>query len=273
MPSLKFEKGAMTCLDYDECGLCWAVCQMYTISTGAAGLVNINTLAAISYDRYTVVVRRVLPVHHVSRSMTRLVIAVIWISSVLWMMFPMMGWGHFTLEGTGTSCTFDYLDRSAANRAYVTTLTLANFVVPLIVIVFSYVRIFLSVSAVRRGLMDNWPEFSLQSQRQGRKLHTELKMAVTTLVIVGVFCVSWTPYVIVATIALFGDAHLVTPMTSAVPCLLAKVATVSNPPLYSLGHPKFRKKIRLLVMSAMNRNPNVSMSSFTVSMDHPPTTL
>ena len=223
-----------------------SVCQLYGVTTGTAGLVTINTLAAISFDRYTVVVRRVRPIHHISKAINLLVIVVIWLVSVLWAACPLLGWSHYTLEGIGTTCTFDYLTRTARNTSFVVMLMVFNFGLPLILIVFSYSRIFQAVASVRRGLMDCSPRISVGSHRQQVRGQTELRTATTILVIIAFFCIAWTPYVIVALLGLFGDVSVVTPTVSALPCILAKVATVSNPPLYSIGHPKFRKKIRYL---------------------------
>ena len=88
----------------------------------------------------------------------------------------------------------------------------------------------------------------------------EVRSATAILMIVGFFCVAWTPYCIIALIGLFGDVRMVTPLASAVPCVLAKMATVSNPPLYSLGHPKFRKKIAYLVKHYFRRSLTSSAS-------------
>ncbi|KAL8579425.1 hypothetical protein ACOMHN_026790 [Nucella lapillus] len=231
-----------------------ALCQLYGSTTGIAGLVTINTLAAISYDRYTVVVRHVGPVRYISKSMTLKVILVIWLLSVLWIVLPLAGWSHYTLEGIGTTCTFDYLTRTPLNVSYVIVLMVTNFLFPLLVILYSYARIFMSVASVQRGLMDCSPEISIGTQRQRFRRQTEMKTASSMLIIVTFFCLSWTPYVIVSLIGLFGDVTLVSPVVSALPCIFAKVATVSNPPLYSLGHPKFRKKIRYLVKSSFRRS-------------------
>lgn len=241
----------------------FSVCQIYGATTGTAGLVTINTLAAISYDRYTVVVRRVGPMHHISKHTTLLVIAVTWLVSVLWVTAPLLGWSHFILEGIGTSCSFDYLTRGPKNGSYVIVLMVCNFGLPLMLIVYSYVRIFISVCSVQRGLMDFTPQIAVGTQRQRSRRRTEVKVAFTMLAIICFFCLAWTPYVIVAVIGLFGDVSLVTPTVSAIPCIFAKVATVSNPPLYSIGHPKFRKKIRYLVKSSFQRVPTITSSPQT----------
>ncbi|XP_076456669.1 rhodopsin-like [Babylonia areolata] len=246
------------------------VCQVYGATTGIAGLVTINTLAAISYDRYTVVVRHVgQPVRYISKSLNLRMIVVIWLLSASWMVLPLAGWAHFTLEGIGTTCTFDYLTRTPLNVSFIIVLMVTNFAAPLLLILYSYARIFLSVSSVQRVLMDCSPQISIGTQRQRFRRQTEVKTAFSVLIIVSFFCLAWTPYVIVSLIGLFGDVSLVSPVVSALPCIFAKVATVSNPPLYSIGHPKFRKKIRYLVKSSFRRGSMHQTNSPQTTQDIP----
>nr|KAG5714935.1 hypothetical protein BaRGS_000423 [Batillaria attramentaria] len=199
------------------------VCQLYGATTGIAGLVTINTLAAISYDRYTVMVRRVGPVRYISKQMTLMVIVTIWVMSSLWVVAPLLGWSSFTLEGLGTTCTFDYLTTSTKNRSYVVTLMVTNFLAPLVVIIYSYGRIFMSVASVRQTLMDCSPQIAVgtQTQRLRFRHQTEIKTATTIFMIVCFFCVAWTPYCIVALIGLYGDVSLARELISDLKMQLA----------------------------------------------------
>ncbi|XP_076458074.1 rhodopsin-like [Babylonia areolata] len=237
------------------------VCQFYATTTGVAGLVTINTLAAISFDRYNVVVRHGSHPPRNTKKVNLLVILIIWLLSTLWATSPVLWRGRYTLEGIGTTCTFDYLGRDRDNVCFVVVMMVFNFAVPLLVIVFSYTQIFMSVLSVQRGLMDCSPHIAVgtRSQQPFRR-QTELKTASTILMIICFFCLAWTPYVVVCAIGLFGDVSLVTPLVSAIPCVLAKAATVSNPPLYSLGHPKFRKKISCLLSRTISREPYYSVA-------------
>jgi r-opsin len=235
------------------------VCQLYGLTTGTAGLVTINTLAAISYDRYTVLCSLTNPHRHMTRPKVLAVIATVWFFSALWVTAPLAGWTRFTLEGIGTSCTFDYLTRDTQTKSYLLLLMTFNFALPLILIVYSYTRIFLAVAAVQRGLMMCTSDTAVLRNSVGggsaiRRYNTELRTAKTILIIVGLFCVAWGPYCIVALIGLFGDAASVTPLVSALPCIFAKMATVANPPLYSIGNPKFRKKIAFLIKTSFRRH-------------------
>ncbi|XP_012943629.1 rhodopsin, GQ-coupled [Aplysia californica] len=230
---------------------CWVMgflgCQVYGVSSGVAGLVTINTLAAISVDRFVVVVHRLSPMHQMGKSTTGVIIIAIWALSVIWAVLPITGVSSYRLEGMGTSCTFDYASRTSSNRWFFIALVIFNFFIPLALIIFSYWRIYASVRAVKRELK------LLQSARTSilRKrfeVQAEIKTAITALVIISIFCLAWTPYVIIAFVGLYGPTTAIDPLVSMFPNILAKISTVSNPILYSIGHPEVRKKMKKLFL-------------------------
>lgn len=243
---------------------CSAGCHAYAFVGSVASFVSINTLAAIAVDRCLVIVKIMKLHNRPSRTYFYMAIAIIWIYSVIWGAVPIVGWGKYILEGTNTSCTFDFLTRSVSNRLYVTTIFLAHFVVPVSIIICSYYLIFQTVSKHRREFDkaarifgEERVPFSVRKHYSGIK--NELKTAKVSIIVILVFCVSWFPYATVALIGEFGDAILVTRLASGIPCLCAKFSTVVNPLIYALLHPKFR--VRLFSMSTcseLNRLQNHS---------------
>ncbi|KAL8559135.1 hypothetical protein ACOMHN_046183 [Nucella lapillus] len=249
-------------------------CQFYGLMTGTTGLVTINTLAAISYDRQMAVVHHLSPRRHDSKALNLMVILVIWTVSGLWVSAPFVGWGSYILEGIGTTCTFDYLSRDPKNLSFVLLLMVFNFAIPMVLIVFFYSKIFMAVTSVQRELVECLSNITVDTQRQLFRRKSELKTARAIVVIICFFCIAWTPYVIVSLMGLVGDVSLVTPLVSALPCLLAKVATVSNLPLYSIGHPKFRREMcRLLRRTSLRgtlyRRAGVSILNVTPDNNNP----
>lgn len=80
------------------------------------------------------------------------------------------------------------------------------------------------------------------------KARTEMKLIRCAATLIAVWTIAWTPY---ATIALMGvfcpDSGLITPLTSMLPALFCKAASVVDPYIYSCSHPKYRSEIRSLV--------------------------
>jgi r-opsin len=118
--------------------LFFSVCNAYAALTGTAGLVTINTLALISQDRYRAVARHINPTQPRPNRATVAAAVGVWIYSLSWALAPLLGWGTYVLDGIGTTCSFDYFTRTTGNIAFVLSITVGNFVLPLTVIVFSY---------------------------------------------------------------------------------------------------------------------------------------
>lgn len=175
-------------------------------------------------------------------------VAFIWIYSLLWASAPFYGFGRYIVEGTNSSCTFDFFTRSLNNRLYVLSIFFAHFVIPLIIIICSY-------SMIYRIISQHSNEFKLAARTYGendvpltiRKCNTgvkyEAKTARVSLIVILVFCISWTPYACIALLGEFGDSDKVTRLSAGIPCMIAKLSTVINPLIYALLHPMFRQKL------------------------------
>jgi len=210
--------------------------------------VSINTLAVIAVDRCFVIVR-LLPLHNrMSRKTFITVITFLWLYSILWACAPFYGFGRYILEGTNTSCTFDFLTRTLNVRIYVIGIFFAHFIVPVIVIIVSYILIFRKIVQYKNELIEatkvhDEQEVPLKTRKIISGFSHETKTARVSIIVITVFCVSWTPYAIVALIGEFGDASSVTRLVSGIPCVFAKFSTIVNPLVYALLHPNFRLKL------------------------------
>lgn len=115
-------------------------------------MVTINSLAAISADRYWAVVWRSSPSQKLSKRVMAIVLSSVWGYSVAWALCPLLGWGNYILDGIQTTCTFDYLTRSFNNRSFVIAMSVGNFIFPLLVMTFSYTKIWLTIREVKTCL-------------------------------------------------------------------------------------------------------------------------
>ncbi|KAL8579426.1 hypothetical protein ACOMHN_026791 [Nucella lapillus] len=230
------------------------VCQTYGVLTGTAGLVTINTLAVISLDRYHAVSNHLHPAQPRPTRTTVAAAVGVWVYSLPWAMAPTFGWGDYVLDGIGTTCTFDFLTKSFNNLSFVVAITASNFFIPLCVIVFSYTGIWLVVRATHVSLRRQREiTVSIGTQRHRLGMQSDLKTASIILVIVTTFLLSWTPYLVICCLGLFGDGSQVTIYSSLLPSIVAKTSTALNPVLYSISHPKVRRKLRCILRHTMPR--------------------
>lgn len=213
-----------------------------------SGFISINTLAMIAIERFFVIVIRE-PYRHIRTSNKTVLISImfIWIYSFVWAICPLIGWGSIILEGSMTSCTFDFFSRDVNTKSYVASILVFCFTVQLFLIICSYVRIYLKVLQHEKEIVNCYSDGNNTLQIQNRKVRkfrsVHVKTAKISLVIISIFCLSWTPYAVVAIIGNFGDASVITPLASTIPGVFAKLSTVLNPMIYALLHPKFRNKL------------------------------
>ena len=233
-----------------------SVCTFYGWSGGFFGLLSINTMAAIALDKYLIIVRRRRgPAQHITMKQVTLLLMFIWCYAFCWSVGPVVGWNRYIPEGLGTTCSFDYLTRNANYTSLIFAMIIGGFLIPLAVVIMCYISIFtIIVSQRRRKSRQASSESSPNSRRdlsrdngtENRKKmcsRTEIQIAKSMLTVVVLFCLSWSPYTILSCIGQFGNQDLITPLSSAIPGLLAKASTMYNPFVYIIGHTRFKKKI------------------------------
>lgn len=151
------------------------------------------------------------------------------------------------MEGSRTSCTFDYFTKTTNNRSYVLSILVFCFFAQLLVISGSYFKIAQAVFAHQKDVVHSNQQaddaaFCLRVSSKNRH-QIEWRTAKTVLSLVMIFCVSWTPYAIISVIGQFGNQTTVTPLSSAIPGIFAKMSSFLNPIFYTLIHSKYRKLI------------------------------
>ncbi|ESP03843.1 hypothetical protein LOTGIDRAFT_156440 [Lottia gigantea] len=239
------------------------ICEIYATITGTAGLLIMNSYSAIAFDRFITVTRYNNPNYPRSKSATMCISGFVWIYSLSWSMAPVVGWSRYQLDGSGTTCTFDYLSTTWTNRSFILSIAFFNFVLPLCFILFAYSRILHLISSHSREMKSYRSAVIISKGKASipKRFRSERKTAITLLITVVVFCLSWVPYVIIALIGQFGNQSFITPQISVIPQLVAKLSTVTNPILYSLSHPVVRNKLFLRLRHELYRRPSDSVSS------------
>lgn len=71
----------------------------------------------------------------------------------------------------------------------------------------------------------------------------DIEAAKTSIILVLLYLMSWSPYAIVCLMTLVGSRDSLTPFYSELPVLFAKTSAVYNPIVYAVKHPKFRLEI------------------------------
>ena len=243
----------------------FAVCVLYGFCGAMFGLLSINTIAAVSLDRYLVITRTTGVSRSKNPRQTYCMLLIAWFNSLIWSIPPLLGWNRYALEGFQTSCSFDYLTPTRNYRSLVVSMCLCGFVIPLFIIIFCYAYIYNTVHTHECTFRATSKRLEAKVILGGRErlYSTELRMVKTAMLVLLFYLISWMPYAVVSLMGVFGYSHYLKPLSSVIPGIMAKMSSIYNPFIYTISHHRFRKKLRML----FSRNSDIRHLSSSLSIE------
>ncbi|XP_074493916.1 opsin 4xb [Sebastes fasciatus] len=215
-------------------------CKLYAFCGALFGITSMITLLAISIDRYLVITKPLQSVHWGSKRRTSLAILMVWLYSLAWSLAPLIGWSSYIPEGLMTSCTWDYVTYTLANRSYTMMLCCFVFFIPLGIIFYCYLFMFLAVRTTGREVERLGTQVRKSTLIKQKSMRSEWKLAKIAFVVIVVYVLSWSPYACVTLISWAGHADILSPYSKAVPAIIAKASAIYNPFIYAIIHNKYR---------------------------------
>ncbi|XP_031133836.1 opsin 4xa isoform X1 [Sander lucioperca] len=215
-------------------------CKMYAFCGALFGITSMINLLAISLDRYIVITKPLQAIRWTSKRRTCLVIALVWLYSLAWSLAPLLGWSSYIPEGLMTSCTWDYMTSTPANKSYTLMLCCFVFFIPLGIISYCYLCMFLAIRHASRDVEKLGNQVRKSTLIQQQSIKTEWKLAKIAFVVIIVYVLSWSPYACVTLIAWAGYGSILNPYSRAVPAVIAKASAIYNPIIYAIIHSKYR---------------------------------
>ncbi|CAL8354992.1 unnamed protein product [Boreogadus saida] len=230
-------------------------CQVDGFFTLVFGLSSINTLTIISMTRY---VRGCHPTRaHLINNTTILVcLGCIWASAAFWSGAPLVGWGSYTDRGYGT-CEIDWAKASYSSvyKSYIISILVSCFLLPVAVMLFSYVSI---INTVKRG-----NALTADGDISERQRKIERDVTIVSIVICTAFILAWSPYAVVSMWSAWG--FQVPVLTSIFTRLFAKSASFYNPLIYFGLSSKFRSDVAVLLPCTPHAREAVRLKRFRPS--------
>jgi len=221
-------------------------CELYACLGSITGLCSIWSLAFISFDRYNVIVKGVSAAPlTIGKALGMILFC--WTYAVGWSIPPFLGWGKYIPEGILNSCSFDYLSKTFNLRSFGICIFIFDFCIPLCIIVLAYVFIVQAIVAHEKGMREQAKKMNvsnLRSNTEANAQSAEMRIAKVAMTNVALWLICWTPYAAVVVQGLFFDQSTLTPLVSMLPALLAKSASVYNPIIYAINHPRFRLALK-----------------------------
>ena len=116
-------------------------CTIYGTLMTFSGFVQITLLASIACIRYFFVVKN----ESVGTYAAKLIVISCYAYSFIFALAPHFGWSRFVVEPVGTSCGPNWMGNDSRDVSYNITIFVMCFFVPLTMILYSYIMIFLKV--------------------------------------------------------------------------------------------------------------------------------
>ena len=204
------------------------MCQILGWLVGAQVEVSGYHLVAISVNRYISIVHMSKYKQLATTRNTLISIALIWSFSLLLTLAPIVGWGRIHYEHRDHFCMYDW----RSSESYSLARYFLGNVLMLIIIIFCYSRIVIVVKRSKQRIC----------QHGNNPRVKDVRLAFQLSVMVAVFFICWTPYMILNVIVerFVVVPHLVHLLTAA----LIVGNSACNPPLYFLLNQKMRTHMK-----------------------------
>ncbi|XP_046446922.1 compound eye opsin BCRH1-like, partial [Daphnia pulex] len=114
---------------------------------------------------------------------------------------------------------------------------------PLIIIVYCYYHIVGAIVHHEKALREQAKKMnvsSLRSNSDQTAQSAEIRVAKIAMMNISLWVAAWTPYAAICLQGAVGNQDKITPLVTILPALIAKSATIFNPVVYAISHPKYR---------------------------------
>ena len=147
----------------------------------------------------------------------------VWMHGFFWSVIPFSGWSGYQFEGIGLSCSVTWESTDAGSISYTICILIFNFIIPVVIIAYCYLKIFTMFKSHIAGLSSSVAAST--EARNRAKLH---KLAVIACIMTGSFLFCWAPYAIVAVYMIFAQRRA-PPVLVTLPAVFAKCSIVIYP--------------------------------------------
>lgn len=126
--------------------------------------------------------------------------------------------------------------------SFTLTLFVADYCTPLGIIIYCYYFIVKAIVQHERALREQAAKMNVTSLRSKADTgdSAEIRVAKAALLNISLWVAMWTPYASIVIQGALGYQHTITPLVTILPALIAKSASIANPIIFAISHPKYR---------------------------------
>ena len=227
-------------LRYGKWVLNHAVCEVVGVTQLIFGIVSLLTMTAIAINRYLKVVKRHLYTKFFSsRKTTYIIIALCWFLSILVNTPQLYGWGNITYHLFFTDCTCEWQHEDIS---YIIFLCIATIFIPATIIFSCYFVIYSTVRDSNRRVQGH---STLPDPPGKAEDKSEAKVLKTSLVVVCVYMICWTPLSVIGFLEVFGKQS--PRLAYFIAYILTYCSSMTNPFIYGIMNPQFKRAFSIIL--------------------------
>lgn len=167
----------------------------------------------------------------------------VWAWSIIIGVLPVLGWNEYAYTPlTGTMCKISFTE----GRGYILLVIFTCFLIPLFVMFYCYLRIFLKVRSHKKQIRQRWSH----NTDALRNFKRETKTTRVVFTVLFVFIVCWTPFVMVHLLQSFPTINMSHIVFTCV-TLVAGLHSICNPIIYTAMNRTFRNELRHVCTCAL----------------------
>ena len=215
-----------------------SVCTFQAMANSTFFIATMLTLMAMTMEKYFSIVRPLS--RFITQKRTKRFVVVAWVLTLLLSTLPLLGIGRYGFNKTTQSCGLAFPD-TTIERIYLVITLFLGFVLPLGVMSIANVIIFMAIRKHSKRLRRHAQGIAAKAGVTASQKH----FTMTVLIILAVFIVSWTPFLILAVTAESADSAMNMPrVLGVVAYWCGYAASAWNPIIYVSRNRRFREGAR-----------------------------
>ena len=210
-------------------------CTFQAMANSTFFIATMLTLMAMTMEKYFSIVRPLS--RFITEKRTKRFVVAAWVLTLLFSSLPLLGFGRYGFNKTTQSCGLAFPD-TAIERVYLVLTSFLGFVLPLGVMCVANVIIFMAIRKHSKRLKRHVQGRAAKAGVTASQKH----FTVTVLIILAVFIVSWTPFLILAVTAESTDSAKNMPrVLGVIAYWCGYAASAWNPIIYVSRNRRFRE--------------------------------
>lgn len=181
---------------------------------------------------------------------TKMLIVFIWLHSIFWASCPLWNWGETLYDVTTHTCRPSFAAEETAGKVYGIMLAIFGFAIPVIITIYSYVRMFRVADEQSRKIAKDFSISHNSSTDGGSDSRSnptparDKKAHKTILIIIGAFLFCWLPYTFGTSWKILTGQTLAPYWLANLGLTLALTNSSINPIVYTIRDRRFRRGLQ-----------------------------